>query len=85
MMIDSNTAVINCYCVTNVISFQSTHIHESIHLRDSNISFFYNMDFANVPVTSLIFHKRYLSHQSLKLSWKLLIKNFFKISQGPMS
>ena len=31
------------------------------------------------------FWQRYLSHQSLKLVWKLFIQNFSKISQGPMS
>ena len=31
------------------------------------------------------FYKRCLSHQSLKLAWKLLIQIFVQISQGPMS
>ena len=31
------------------------------------------------------FHKRYLSHQSLKLAWKLFLWNFTQISRGPMS
>ena len=39
------------------------------------------------PVTFIWGHfcKRYLSHQSLKLPWKLLISNFIQISQGSMA
>ena len=36
--------------------------------------------------TRWVFHnKRYLSHQSLKLAWKLLIWNATLISQGPIN
>ena len=31
------------------------------------------------------FHQRHLSHQTLKLGWKLHFQNFIKISQGSMS
>ena len=34
---------------------------------------------------SVTFYKRYLSHQSLKLTWKLLILNFIQIAKGPIS
>ena len=39
------------------------------------------------PVASIWRHlyNSYISHQSPKLAWKLLIENFIKISQGPMS
>ena len=31
------------------------------------------------------FHKKYHRHQSLKLAWNILIQNFFRVFQGPMS
>ena len=38
-----------------------------------------------MTITCGQFHKRYLSHQWVKLAWKLLINIFVQISQGPMS
>ena len=39
------------------------------------------------PVTFIRgwFHNTYFSDESVKLAWKLLIKDFIKISQGTMS